>query len=228
MALLGKVSAGTVRWVASRAERGRPSVRRADWAFKGGNEDRRAREEIRNYSVGCLACTPIYPRSCVASRVAVVPRAGRCSKVIGRGAASLVRRLVPLPLRKFAWRERTETRMRPGVIIILPPVLDDLPRFGQTVEQVFVPALVAQAAVEAPDEGVLDWLARFDVMPSHPTWDPTQDSYTSKFAAIITDYYFRPRALVSEAREFLHHAHAAKRRIGGTGQAFAAEVIHDA
>ena len=78
--------------------------------------------------------------------------------------------------------------MRSRMIIIKPPGFDDLPRFGQTVEQVFVQALVAETAVEALDESVLDWLARFDVMPSHPTRDPTQDSYTSKFAAIVADY----------------------------------------
>jgi hypothetical protein len=49
----------------------------------------------------------------------------------------------------------------------------------------FVQALVAETEVEALDESILDWLARFDVIPSHPTRDPTQDSYTSQLGAIV-------------------------------------------
>jgi hypothetical protein len=108
----------------------------------------------------------------------------------------------PLQLCELTRGQRTETRMRSRMIIIKPPGFDDLPRFGQTVEQVFVQALVAETAVEALDESVLGWLARFDVMPSHPTRDPTQDSYTSKFAAIVTDYNLGRRALAGETLEF--------------------------
>jgi hypothetical protein len=72
-----------------------------------------------------------------------VPQVGRWSKGTVRGALSLLRRTVPLQLCEFAWGERTETRMRTGMIIIQPPVFDDLPRFGETPEQVFVQALVA-------------------------------------------------------------------------------------
>ena len=113
-----------------------------------------------------------------------------------------------MQLCKLTRRQRTETGMRSRMIIIKPPGFDDLPRFGQTVEQVFVQALVAETAVEALDESVLDWLARFDVMPSHPTRDPTQDSYTSKFAAIVADYNLGRRALAGKTLEFADDAHA--------------------
>src|SRR5271154_5716856 len=90
-----------------------------------------------------LACSPIYPHSCVEFRVEVLPRVGRWSKGAGRGALSLLRRTVPLQLCKLIRRQRTETRMRARMIIIKSPGFDDLPRFGQAVEQVFVQALVA-------------------------------------------------------------------------------------
>ena len=61
----------------------------------------------------------------------------------------MLRRTVPLQVCKLIRRQRTETRMRSRMIIIKPPGFDDLPRFGQTAEPVFVQALVAQAAVEA-------------------------------------------------------------------------------
>jgi hypothetical protein len=67
----------------------------------------------------------------------------RWSKGTGRGALSLLRRTVPLQLCKLIRRQRTETRMRSRMIIIKPPGFDDLPRFGQTAEPVFVQALVA-------------------------------------------------------------------------------------
>ena len=76
----------------------------------------------------------------------------------GRGALSVLRRTVPLELCELTRGQRTETRMRSRMIIIKPPGFDDLPRFGQTVEQVFVQALVAETAVEALDESVLAWL----------------------------------------------------------------------
>ncbi len=110
-----------------------------------------------------MACPPTYPRLCVEFRVDVVPQVGWVSKRAGRGALSLLRRTVPLQLCKLAGRERSETRMRSRMVIIQPRGLYDLPCFGQTVEQVFVEAFVAQAAVEALDESVLDRLARLNI-----------------------------------------------------------------
>src|SRR6202035_6031805 len=91
------------------------------------------------------------------SGVDVLPRVGRWSKGTGRGALSLLRRTVPLQLCELTRGQRTETRMRSRMIIIKSPGFDDLPRFGQTVEQVFVQALVAETADEALDQSVLDW-----------------------------------------------------------------------
>ena len=47
-------------------------------------------------------------------------------------------------------------------IVVQAPLFDDLPRVAEAAEPVLVEALVAQAAVEALDEGVLHRLARRD------------------------------------------------------------------
>ena len=53
----------------------------------------------------------------------------------------------------------------------------DPPRFGQAGEEMFVEALVAQAAVEALDKAVLHGLARCDVVPANAAFLlPAQDS----------------------------------------------------
>ena len=58
----------------------------------------------------------------------------------------------PLPTR-LAWT---------ALVVVPPPRLDLAPRVGQRQEPVRVQALVAQAAVEALDVGVLVGLARLD------------------------------------------------------------------
>jgi hypothetical protein len=65
-----------------------------------------------------------------------------------------------------------------GVIVILAPAVDYLPCFGQAAEQMFVQALVAQAAVEAFDKSILDGFAGLDIMPRHATGNPSQDCRT--------------------------------------------------
>jgi len=56
-----------------------------------------------------------------------------------------------------------ETAVRPQVVVILPPRLDDRTGFRQAAEQVLVKALVAQLAVERFNECVLHRLAWLDV-----------------------------------------------------------------
>jgi hypothetical protein len=55
--------------------------------------------------------------------------------------------------------------MRPVGIVVDPPCFDDATRHRQPPEHMFVQAFVAEAAVEAFDEGVLLWLAWRDVVP---------------------------------------------------------------
>lgn len=50
--------------------------------------------------------------------------------------------------------------MRTALVVVPPPRLDLVPRVGQRQEPVRVQALVAQAAVERLDQGIVDRLAR--------------------------------------------------------------------
>jgi hypothetical protein len=47
----------------------------------------------------------------------------------------------------------------PDLVVVLQPALDDRARFGQAGEDLLVQAFVAEATVEALDEGVLRRLA---------------------------------------------------------------------
>ena len=56
-------------------------------------------------------------------------------------------------------------RVRPYVVVVMPPGIKHEPGMRQRREQRLVEAFVAQAPVEALDEAVLHWLARGDVVP---------------------------------------------------------------
>jgi len=62
----------------------------------------------------------------------------------------------------------TQFRMRPDVIVVVPPSVEHEADVGQRREQRFVEAFVPQAPVEAFDEAILHRLARRDVMPLDP------------------------------------------------------------
>ena len=66
---------------------------------------------------------------------------------------------------ELSWREPVEARVRSVGVVVDPPFFDDLARLVEVGEQVFVEALVAQAAVEALDEAILHRFARRDVVP---------------------------------------------------------------
>ena len=55
--------------------------------------------------------------------------------------------------------------MRTADVVVLSPALDRAPRSARVAKQRLVQQLVAQALVEALDEGVLELLAWRDVMP---------------------------------------------------------------
>ena len=58
--------------------------------------------------------------------------------------------------------------MRSVCVVVDPPFFDDLARLLEVGEQVFVEALIAQAAVEAFDKAILHRFAGCNVMPSTP------------------------------------------------------------
>jgi hypothetical protein len=69
-------------------------------------------------------------------------------------------------------RQGAEAAVRSQVIVVVTPCLDRFARLGEGEEDVLVEAFVAQAAVEALDEGVLHRLAWLDVMPVETTSGP--------------------------------------------------------
>jgi len=63
---------------------------------------------------------------------------------------ALVRRLNFLSFkhRELGWCQCAEAAVRPQVVVVVPPPLDNRTRLGQAGEHVLVEALVAQLAVE--------------------------------------------------------------------------------
>lgn len=55
--------------------------------------------------------------------------------------------------------EAAAARAGPVAVVVVPPGIDDPSRHEQAPEHVLIEAFVAEAAVEALDEGVLDRLA---------------------------------------------------------------------
>ena len=54
--------------------------------------------------------------------------------------------------------------MRPTFVVVDPPFLDDIARFGERCKHVVVKALVARLPVEAFDEGILRGLTLRDLV----------------------------------------------------------------
>ena len=94
-----------------------------------------------------------------------LPQVGRWSKGTGRGALSLLRRPAPLLLGVFGRGQSPQAAVWSELVIVLPPGLDQVARFGQPEEKMFIEALVTQFAVEAFDKGILDRLAGLEVVP---------------------------------------------------------------
>ena len=77
--------------------------------------------------------------------------------------------------------------MRAHVIVVEAPTRDELPRFGQIQESMLIQAFVPESAVESFNVSILHRLARLDIMPSHPAWNPPENGHTSQFGAVIAD-----------------------------------------
>ena len=78
--------------------------------------------------------------------------------------------------------------MRPDGVVIVAPKGDLAAGVVQRVEDLLVQQLIAQAAVEAFDEGVLLGLAGIDVVPGDVVLVcPLQDGATGELGAVITD-----------------------------------------
>src|SRR5580658_203555 len=111
-------------------------------------------------------------------------------------------------------------------IIIDAPRLDDPVRHRQATEHVLVEALVAEAAVEAFNEGVLHRLARRDVMPTDASiLLPAQHGVGGELAAVVADYHQRLLALRDDRIELACNPAAGDRGVDNQRQALAGEVV---
>src|SRR5215813_905346 len=111
-------------------------------------------------------------------------------------------------------------------IIIDPPGLDDPARHRQATERVLVKAFVAEAAVEAFDEGVLHRLAGRDVMPTDAAvLLPAQHDVGGELAAVVADNQQRLLALGDDRIELTCDPAAGDRSVDNERQALAGEVV---
>ena len=105
-------------------------------------------------------------------------------------------------------------RVRPDVVIVVPPGHEHEAGMRQRREQGLVEAFVAQAAVEAFDEAVLHRLARRDIMPFDLTrLRPAQDRRRRQFGSIVADDHMRLPSQADQRRQFAGNAEAGQRRI---------------
>lgn len=78
--------------------------------------------------------------------------------------------------------------MRPDGVVIVAPERQLPAGVVQGIEDLLVQKLVAQAAVERLDEGVLLWLAWIDVVPRDGVLiGPPQDGSTGELGPVVAD-----------------------------------------
>ena len=99
---------------------------------------------------------------------------------------------------------------------------------AQVGEQVFVEALVAQAAIEALDEAVFNWHPRRDVMPLDlALLLPFQDGIRCQLRSVVADHHAGIAAHPGDVVEFTGNALSRQRSVHDRRQAFPAEVVDD-
>jgi len=92
------------------------------------------------------------------------------------------------------------------MIVIVPPRAQDGASLSKRGEQRLVEQFVAQAGIEALDEGILLRLAGRDVMPLDPRLlRPAQDRQAGEFGAIVGNTHRRPAAPGNDGLKFAHY-----------------------
>ena len=112
--------------------------------------------------------------------------------------------------------------MRPYIVVIASPFFQRQARLHERREQGFVQKLVAQATVEAFDEGVLHRLARCNVVPADlGLISPAQNGVAGQLRSVVADNSLGPAAPADQKIELTRHPPAGKRGIGHGGQTLA-------
>ena len=76
------------------------------------------------------------------------------------------------------------------MVVIVTPLLDDRACFRETQECVLIQTLIAELAVEAFDESVLNWFTGLDVVLLEPIDCPPKHRDTGEFHTVIADNGF--------------------------------------
>ena len=130
--------------------------------------------------------------------------------------------------RKFGRREIAQRTMWPGIVVIVLPRVQHNSDLGEGGEQRLVQQLVAQAGVEALDEGILGGLAGSDVVPLDlDLMAPAQHRHAGQLGAVVGDAHRRPTALGDEDLKLAHDPQARQRSVRDQRQAFTGEVVDD-
>src|SRR5665213_3417984 len=107
-----------------------------------------------------------------------------------------------------------ERFVRPASVVVLAPGLDRPASFGERLEDMLVEALVAEAAVEAFDEGVLRRLPWLDVVQAYSMRSsPRKHRKARHLRAVVHDDRLRIPAIIGDPIEHGSHPGAADRRI---------------
>ena len=78
--------------------------------------------------------------------------------------------------------------MRPDMVVVFPPTINDGSGVLQTGEPVQIQAVVPELAVEALDKGVLRRLTRLNEVKLHTSLPgPEKHCLACKFRAVVTD-----------------------------------------
>ncbi len=121
-----------------------------------------------------------------------------------------------------------QIRCRPCVLVA-PPALDDGAGFGQSGEDLFVQAFVAQAPAETLDGAVLLRLGRRDVMPVDAgAVCPLQDGAAGHLGPVVAGDRRRLAAPGDQVVQLARKPPPADRGVHHQGQGFAGEVVDDA
>ena len=86
-------------------------------------------------------------------------------------------------------REPAKRGVRAVCVIIYPPSFDDASSIIKPIEEMFVEALIAQATIEALDEGILSGFAGRDIVPfDFGILDPFEDRMAGQFGGDYPEF----------------------------------------
>lgn len=130
--------------------------------------------------------------------------------------------------RELAGRDVAERRVRPEVIVILPPAFDLLAGIVERQEPVGVQALVPETAVERFDEGVVGRLAWPRIVERDPVViGPAIQGQRNEFAAVVRLDPLRQAALMLQTLHDRDDILTLELLVNLDGQALLGEIIHD-